>query len=66
MFIFFLLLQTSVCNLTISVYVTPDFSGINDMSSTEKGELAKGMKKEYIEKIYAGWLSAGLQIICGR
>ena len=27
------------------------------MSSTEKGEKAKGMKKEYIEKIYAGWLA---------
>lgn len=57
MFIFFLLLQTSVYNFTISIYVTLDFSGINDMSSTEKGEKAKGMKKEYIEKIYAGWLA---------
>ena len=27
------------------------------MSSTEKGEKAKRMKKEYIEKIYAGWLA---------
>lgn len=48
MFIFSLLLQTFVCNLTISIYVTLYFFSIDDMSPTEKKEKGKGNDEKRI------------------